>query len=39
LCVFDDRGLGNGCLLPAGALRESWPRRLKEGVIQMTIHT
>ena len=39
LCVFDDRGLGNGCLLPAGPLRESWPRRLKEGVIQMTVHT
>ncbi|MGJ7496143.1 tetraacyldisaccharide 4'-kinase [Variovorax sp. RT4R15] len=27
LCVFDDRGIGNGWLLPAGPLREYWPRR------------
>jgi tetraacyldisaccharide 4'-kinase len=27
VCVFDDRGLGNGWLLPAGPLREPWPRR------------
>ncbi len=27
VCVFDDRGIGNGWLLPAGPLRESWPRR------------
>jgi len=27
LCVFDDRGTGNGWLLPAGPLREHWPRR------------
>ena len=39
LCVFDDRGLGNGFLLPAGPLRESWPRQLGEGVVQMTVHT
>ena len=27
LCVFDERGTGNGWLLPAGPLREPWPRR------------
>ena len=27
VCVFDDRGLGNSMLLPAGPLREPWPRR------------
>lgn len=26
ICVFDDRGIGNGWLLPAGLLREPWPR-------------
>jgi tetraacyldisaccharide 4'-kinase len=26
LAVFDERGLGNGWLLPAGPLREPWPR-------------
>ena len=39
LCVFDDRGLGNGFLLPAGPLREIWPRQLSESVVQMTVHT
>ncbi len=28
LCVFDERGLGNGHLLPAGPLREPWPRKV-----------
>jgi tetraacyldisaccharide 4'-kinase len=26
ICVFDDSGTGNGWLLPAGPLREPWPR-------------
>lgn len=25
VCVFDDRGIGNGLLLPSGPLREAWP--------------
>lgn len=27
VCVFDDRGIGNGWLLPSGPLREAWPRK------------
>jgi tetraacyldisaccharide 4'-kinase len=39
VCVFDDRGLGNGFLLPAGPLRESWPRHLNQNVVQIKVHT
>lgn len=34
ICVFDDRGTGNGFLLPAGPLREPWPR-----AVDMVLHS
>ncbi len=34
LCVFDDRGIGNGFLQPAGPLREPWPR-----TVDLVLHT
>jgi tetraacyldisaccharide 4'-kinase len=38
IAVFDDRGVGNGWLLPAGPLREPWPERLQQG-IDLVLHT
>lgn len=38
IVVFDDRGIGNGWLLPAGPLREPWPR--SAGLTRrMVLHT
>ena len=34
--VFDDRGVGNGWLLPAGPLRERWPGQRKNSLV---LHT
>ena len=28
VCIFNDQGVGNGFMLPAGPLREPWPRRV-----------
>ena len=39
LCVFDERGLGNGWLLPAGPLRESWPLHSSGHSHVMTVLT
>ena len=45
IAVFDERGVGNGWLLPAGPLREPWPERLQRGVraggrgIDLVLHT
>ncbi len=36
ITVFDDRGVGNGWLLPAGPLRESWHSSHRRGLV---LHT
>ncbi len=38
VAVFDDRGIGNGWLLPAGPLREPWPQDLKASC-PVVLHT
>lgn len=37
IAVFDDRGLGNGWLLPAGLLREPWPVRSRAHAPQLML--
>jgi tetraacyldisaccharide 4'-kinase len=39
ICVFDDRGCGNGWLLPAGPLREPWPTVSPIGVTRHVLYT
>jgi tetraacyldisaccharide 4'-kinase len=38
IVAVDDRGVGNGWMLPAGPLREPWPRR-SGSVRQLILHT
>ncbi|MFI5445723.1 tetraacyldisaccharide 4'-kinase [Polaromonas sp. UC242_47] len=45
IAVFDERGAGNGWLLPAGPLREPWPARLHRSAraggrgVDLVLHT
>ncbi|AOF86961.1 tetraacyldisaccharide 4'-kinase [Hydrogenophaga sp. RAC07] len=38
IIVFDERGTGNGWLLPAGLLREPWPRETKTSASDLVLH-
>jgi tetraacyldisaccharide 4'-kinase len=38
IAVFDDQGVGNGWLQPAGPLREPWPERRRHG-LDLLLHT
>ena len=38
IIVFDDRGAGNGWLLPAGLLREPWPRGTHARSTDLVLH-
>ena len=39
LCLFDERGVGNGWPLPAGPLREAWPRTPWPESVQLVVQT
>jgi tetraacyldisaccharide 4'-kinase len=37
VCVWDEHGVGNGWLLPAGPLREPWPRQPMPDFVLQTV--
>lgn len=38
ICVFNEHGIGNGFLLPAGPLREAWPRAANARDVDIVLH-